>query len=194
MKEYPEIILLNEFFRGERNSFNELHKRYFDEFTLFSNKFIKNKPQAEFISNGVLSKLFQFHDRRFDSIAKIEKFLYVATRNASLDYLRYIKRLSENLKLYAFVFQEEQSVSNIDVEWLHHLYQALDGLPSRSGTVIYLLFIKELTYAEVAESMGISIKTVKELRAYGLQLLRRKLKTALQLHYPFWKYLYPFQI
>jgi len=55
------------------------------------------------------------------------------------------------------------------------LEAAFDSLPERAATALRLRWRDELSHAEIAEAMGISVKGVEKLLSRGLRALRESL-------------------
>jgi RNA polymerase sigma-70 factor (ECF subfamily) len=58
--------------------------------------------------------------------------------------------------------------------------QALDELPEQCGAIFQLSRFGELKYREIAEQLGLSVKTVEAQMSKALKLLRRKLADFLE--------------
>lgn len=77
--------------------------------------------------------------------------------------------------------QEEASRSEVqeacEPELLdEELENALQGLPGTERAAVELRFVQELTHAEVADLLGVSLRTAKSWSARGLERLRRALR------------------
>jgi RNA polymerase sigma-70 factor, ECF subfamily len=63
-----------------------------------------------------------------------------------------------------------------DPELVAALPGQLAALPPGSGVVLRMHYLDGLTYVEIAEALEIAVGTVKSRLAYGLALLRRRLR------------------
>ena len=57
-------------------------------------------------------------------------------------------------------------------EKLRHIWATVDGLPGRQRTVFMLRFVEEMQVAEIAETTGLNLSTVKSLLYRALQTVR----------------------
>jgi RNA polymerase sigma-70 factor (ECF subfamily) len=60
-----------------------------------------------------------------------------------------------------------------------HANNAINNLPPRTRTVFTLIRSEEMSYREVAETLGISIKAVEKEMIKALKLLRESLRSFL---------------
>ena len=128
--------------------------------------------EAEDIATNSLVKLFNRHSA-FSSLDGITAFLYLSTRNESLDYIKKLKRQSENVKNYIALHDAQKPIQDQpEIELVDHLLQALGDLPTQSKKVIRLLYSENLSYAQTADRLEIAKKTVGGNRDYALKLLR----------------------
>jgi RNA polymerase sigma-70 factor (ECF subfamily) len=65
------------------------------------------------------------------------------------------------------------------------LYTALNELPEQCRTIFQLSRFEEMRYREIADQLGISVKTVENQMGKALRLLREKLSDLLPLTIPF---------
>ena len=71
-------------------------------------------------------------------------------------------------------FQEEEDLekAQLEGEMLDALYISLAQLPRECRNVLQMLYMQGMKYREVAETLHISIETVKSQRKYALNKLR----------------------
>ena len=82
---------LTAFNQGNSNAFRFIFESYNKILFTCAMQLVKDKEQAEDIVSEAFTKLWQRHDV-FQTEEHIKAFLFVATRNASLNYLRHIQR------------------------------------------------------------------------------------------------------
>ena len=107
----------------------------------------------------------KYHSKRaeFSSELAIKNFLYLAVKNACLNFLRHDlveKKFAENQEQTALV-QEEVLTYIIKAETLVLIKQSIDALPEGCRTVLKLAFFEGLKNEQIALELGISINTVK---------------------------------
>jgi RNA polymerase sigma-70 factor (ECF subfamily) len=118
--------------------------------------------------------------RRWDSFPvndSPQAYLFQATRNRALNHLRHLKiRKESEPQLIA----SSATTAATDTQLAENaidaaLALALSELPERSREVFELSRTKGLKYTEIAETLGLSIKTVESHMGKALRLLREKL-------------------
>ena len=103
--------------------------------------------------------------------------------NEALGYLRRNKRYQEDefdLSL------EPGEGPSAEAHYLHleleqNVKDAIDTLPPKCRAVFQLSRFEELTYNEIADQMGISVKTVENQMGKALKILRERLRGYLNL-------------
>lgn len=123
---------------------------------------------------------------RWTGRESVRLLLFVAARNRAFDYLRY-RRVRERHAQRAIAEAVVGAVAPPadDVATSKELREALDEaigeLPERAREVFLLNREEGLTYREIAERLGISIKTVETLMSRSLKKLRARLAVFLSL-------------
>jgi RNA polymerase sigma-70 factor (ECF subfamily) len=108
----------------------------------------------------------------------VKAYLYTSVRNRCLNYIRDHKKfrsyvLDVEIEDKELVFDDD---SMTQAEALVKIQQAIDKLPEKCKQVFELSRFEELKYKEIAEKLGISIKTVELQVSKALKILREELK------------------
>ena len=72
---------------GDEKGFNFFYREYYNTLCYHSFQIIKDEQEANGIVAEAFIKLWERHSQ-FDNLASIRSFLYKATKNASLNWLR----------------------------------------------------------------------------------------------------------
>lgn len=103
-------------------------------------------------------------------------FLFATARHLLTDRIRRERIVSiqaigdlEGLNVLVDELSAERRVNGY--QELTRLADALDALPSRCREVVWLRRVEDLSYQEIAEQLGIGIKTVETHITHGMQLL-----------------------
>lgn len=110
-------------------------------------------------------------------IGNFSAFMYRAVRNASLSYLR---RSCEMLGEEAIPDVTDEAVDTSERD--ARIWRAIDDLPERCRRVFLLSKRDGLSNDEIAEELGISVKTVKNQMTKAYSRLREALSSG---HRPF---------
>lgn len=150
--------------------------RHYNPLCYFAERLVRDQQVAEDIVEESFMKLW---DKRsdFESEHGIKAFLYITTRNACINMIKQSQRdtLSQAEMLY-LAEKKEGFVLNemIRAEVLRVIGQELNRLPVQCRTILKMSYEKGLKNHEIANKLAISIHTVRNQKARGLQLLRTK--------------------
>jgi len=108
----------------------------------------------------------------------LNAYLYRAVHNESLNFLKHQQvRTNHQLHVAYSMKQQtadsEQKVASAELE--KHIHKALNELPEQCRTIFQLSRFDELKYLEIADKLGLSVKTVENQMGKALKLLRIKL-------------------
>lgn len=112
----------------------------------------------------------------------LRAYLYRATRNRALDYLRH-ERLERRWAEHVVREPDAQDRPRVvpadeaveTQEMVSALSRALDGLPERRRLVFVLRWREGLSHQEIADRMGVTVKTVENQLTRAIQALRARL-------------------
>jgi RNA polymerase sigma-70 factor (family 1) len=141
----------------------------------FARALVKTKEPAEEIVSDVFIKVWEKR-KELVKIDNLKLYLYVATRHMALNYLEKEKRKPTNpidyfqhAELISVHLDPEQLLITADMMAL--LRKAVDLLPPKCKVIFKLVKEDGLKYKEVAEVLGISVKTVENQLAIALHKL-----------------------
>jgi RNA polymerase sigma factor (sigma-70 family) len=157
--------LLDSFRAGDKNAYTIIFEKFYPQLVSYSCRMIHNEEQARQIATESLAKLFR-RSHLYDSTENMEGFLTVATRNASLTYLRSLKAFRTNYNEYASPHDQ------LDAPTLERLFQSLQRLPEKSGRLANYLFVQGLPAQKVAELMETTQENIQNLRTYTVDKLK----------------------
>jgi RNA polymerase sigma-70 factor (ECF subfamily) len=136
---------------------------------LFARQWVQSAADAEDIVQEAFVRFWQ----RNHSIEK-RGLLYAMVRSIALDLIR---RDSRRARREAVVVSETDQAAGpqfqIEDENQQALALALDGLPKDQREVLVMKIWNDLTFAEIAEALGISQNTAASRYRYGLAALRK---------------------
>jgi RNA polymerase sigma-70 factor (ECF subfamily) len=169
-------IEIEKFRNGNQSVFKELYDRYFDSLFLFGQKYITNSEAVEDLVQDSFIKLWEKRSLFFHEAA-IKAFLYKTVRNACLNFIDH-QKVERNFekKSNQEVLSEDYFLKNVIEEEVYRIIsETVDKLPE-SARQIYLLSLKGLKNAEIAEDLNISINTVKTQKQRASKFLKENLK------------------
>jgi RNA polymerase sigma-70 factor (ECF subfamily) len=169
------VLLLQE---GRKDVFEELFRAYFPLLFGFCLKFVRQKQVAEEIVQDVF--LYVWQKRHQIEIDKsLQAYLFTATKNKSINYLKlkYNQYQYDDEPLGQIISTHSAASDKVEQEELQNLIdKGIESLPERCRMVFSLSRNAGLTYAEIAQEMAISVKTVEIQMGIALKKLKEFLQ------------------
>lgn len=160
-----------------------LFEHYYAALCLFAKRYIEDRDVREDIVQDVF---FNIWEKRKSISADISARNYLVTcvKNLCLNHLRkqdymqdYQKQLIDNPPIYSN--GEEDLYMLNELEAL--LEQALAKLPPEYRMAFEMSRMEQRSMDEIAEAMGVSVRTVERYRNKAVEILKRELKDFLLL-------------
>lgn len=177
--DFPDSFPIEALQRGEKAAFNLLFSEYYPILCYFAEKILKDRFAAEEVVQGVMLKVWE-KQADFEAFPALKAFLYISTRNASLNYLDKMQRRRKNQDalLNAAPASEEVILSSIfKAEAMREIYNAIEQLPEKYRMIMELAYKEELKVTEIAERLSIPINTVHKQKTRALMSLKKFLST-----------------
>jgi RNA polymerase sigma-70 factor (ECF subfamily) len=115
---------------------------------------------------------------QLDVTESVRGYMLQATRNRALNHLRHrgIERRSEPHLIETASRVPQADVATREAEIETAIRSAIADLPERCRAVFELSRVEGLKYVEIAQRLGISVKTVEVQMGKALRVLRERLK------------------
>lgn len=144
----------------------------------YAYNFVKDQEAAEEIVQNVFFKLWVNRNTiKIDS--STESYLFRAIRNSALNLIKHVN-IREDYKKHKQTEDHWQEQHNSDFsnesELQKLIRQAIDKLPEQRRKIFIQSRYEGLKYREIADKMGLSIKTVENQMGKALGFLRTELK------------------
>ncbi|MEI3797322.1 MULTISPECIES: RNA polymerase sigma factor [unclassified Chitinophaga] len=176
-----EHILLQKFAGGEQSAFQFIFNQHYKALCYFAFTIVADEQEAEDLVQETFSKLW---DKRgdFKSATNIKAFLFIATKNACLNFLKSRERLHIKEKEFSYL-QEEQVTTEIagfdpvltETEIIQQLYLEIEHLPTQCRRIFKMSYLEGRKNEEIATSLQISYNTVRAQKLRALKLIRSSL-------------------
>jgi RNA polymerase sigma-70 factor (ECF subfamily) len=165
-----------EFKKGDPVAFGHFYHQFYTPLYYFARKIIVDPVVAEDVIADSFLKLWQKHEQ-FDSEDHIKNFLYLATKNACLNLLAHERHTKKLASALPGAISEEDFALNqiIRAELYWSIYNAVERLPTECSRIFKMSFLEGMKNQEIAEKLGLSVKTVKNQKTRAIHLLRKKL-------------------
>lgn len=138
----------------------------------------KSAESAEEIVDDVFCSFWK-NRKKINIAMSFTPYLIASVRNRSLDYLRKLKNeKSSALEVASGVASSETIASDLLAyqELNNHIVAAIQSLPPQCRLIFTMSREQDLTYKEIADKLGISIKTVDTQMGRALKHIRNELK------------------
>jgi len=159
-------------------SFEHLFKELFKPLCGFAMKYVKDLDEARNLVHEVFITVWE----KFDSLpsdTNYRSYLYTAVRNRCLNHLRDTKKHLSIEKAEHKMTEENSSLEAAELE--REIELAINSLPEKCRMVFEFSRMEGLKYGEIAEKMGISVKTVEAQMSKALTVLRAHLSEFMSL-------------
>ncbi len=149
--------------------------------------FLQNNEDAEEITQDVFTEVFRSISL-FKGNSLLSTWIYRITVTKSLDFLRR-KNRKKRFAVFQNVFFNEEAQSSFEPVNFYHpgvqlqnkeqsgiLFSAIDKLPENQKTTFILHKLDDLSYAEIADIMNVSVSSVESLMFRAKQKLQNLLR------------------
>ena len=172
VRDFSESDLLRRLKQDDERAFDALFRHYSALVYRFAFSYLKSRPAAEEIVQECFIKIWEKRAQLRDDVP-LKGYLFTTAHHAVLNELR---RDQHHLRLHGQVAAAAgpASVANeAEYQEMEALYQAaLDRLPPKQREVFVLSRQLGLSYPEIAERQGVSVKTVEAHIMQALKTMR----------------------
>jgi RNA polymerase sigma-70 factor (ECF subfamily) len=146
----------------------------------FAYSFLKDKEAAEDIAQESFECLWTNFENITDNSSSRLSYLYTVARNKCLNLLRHKKvkdhAHNENLADGDSTWEEDHMENLIRSEVYNEIFNAVQRLPARCRKIYEMTYFQEMSEKEIADSLNISVHSVKSQKQRGKRLLKTYLK------------------
>lgn len=171
-----DFLLLREIQKGNSNAYKEMFDKFYSPLCEYASLYVSDTDAEELVQDLML---YIWEAREHLVIeSSLKSYLFIAVRNRSYNAIRsqqYKKRvhsvLYEKLK-EQFEDPDYYMVDELAVK----IQNAIEGLPDNYRETFEMSRFGELTNAQIATTLSVSVKTVEYRISQSLKILRVKLK------------------
>lgn len=160
---------------GDERALEAVFRAHYAGMAAFVDRFVRANDVAEELVQDVFFKLWRKREE-LSEIESLRTYLYRAARNTALNWLRRQKLERRWLEEHAGEGEPATThAADDDAEGQEvavAVQEAIHRLPPRCREVFLLSRDGGLTYAEIARTLGISVKTVETQMGRALKSLR----------------------
>lgn len=160
-----------------KDGFEEIFKAHYQALCAFAFGVVSDADMSEEIVQDVFVKLWT-NKNEIEITKSVKSYLYKAVRNSSLNAIKHLK-VKEEYKRHNKIERDkaECTLSDdlVENELDRQIKAAIDHLPTERKKIFLLSRNEGLKYKEIAEKLGISVKTVENQMGKALAMLREEL-------------------
>lgn len=178
MEEYlqAEHLLLQKLAAGEPSAFQFLFNQHYKALCYFANSIVANDQEAEDLVQESFSKLWNKRTD-FKTAANIKAFLFIATKNACLNFLKSRERLTIKEKEFSYLQTVDTGFDPLltETEVIQQLYNEIEALPTQCRKIFKMSYLEGRKNEDIALTLRISYNTVRAQKLRALKLIRSSL-------------------
>ena len=183
----PDVQLMLAFKDGDKAAFEKLMAKYYPRVLNFVYRYVQNRDVAEDLTQETFIKIYK-NAHAYSVKAKFQTWAFTIAKNLSLNELRKLKRKMVSIDQtvdtgegeVAFQLADDKAQTGAQMatkeEQAVAVREAIAALPENQRTAVLLRRYEQMSYDDIAATMGTTSKAVKSLLNRAKENLRKKLK------------------
>jgi RNA polymerase sigma-70 factor, ECF subfamily len=163
--------------------FERLFNDYYERLCNYANSFLDDMDESEEVVQSTFITLWEKHDT-LDIHTSVKSYLYQAVHNQSLNKIKHDQVKQSHFEFVTYQNNAEAPDAHqtmVGKELNELITLAVDSLPLQCRTVFMLSRFENFSYAEIAEQLSLSVKTVENHIGKALRIMRTQLADYLPL-------------
>jgi len=154
-----------------------LYHRYYLRMCEFAYRIVACRETARDIVQDAFVVVLENRLRSGDDPDALKSYLYSTVKHAALNRVRHLHIASRVHKAHETDEAEEAGIleAMVHAEIVGELHAALESLPTGCANVCKMAYLEGRKNQEIADTLGVSINTIKTQKQRGIALLRNKL-------------------
>ena len=163
---------------GDIRSFERVFQLYAENLVRYATTLVKNSDDAEDIVQQLFVALW---DKKGipDVSGSLKGYLYRSVYNSSLNKLKQLKVRESYATDMTYISDGQSAAADEHVEHKEtakRIEAAIEELPEQCKLIFKMSRIEQLKYQEIADQLGLSVKTVEAQMGKALKHMRTRLK------------------
>ncbi|MBN8820452.1 MULTISPECIES: RNA polymerase sigma-70 factor [unclassified Spirosoma] len=171
----PDIALWERIRAGDEAAFAELFYQYYPVLCVFALRYLNDQDQAKDVVQEIFVRLYDQRDR-IPLHTSLKAYLYKAVQNTCLTHLKQAQVYQLHQQhLRQLTPQTDPTEPILQLELEHLIWQAVQRLPQQCGRIFQMNRFEGKKNNQIAQELGLSIRTVETQISKALALLREAL-------------------
>ena len=167
--------------RGDLDAFELIFREFYKPLVRYGNTFLRDGSEVEDVVQHVFISFWEKREE-IKIHTSVRSMLYTSVRNTCLNRLKHLKvRKEHEVEVLHTHSEGDESDLTEFSELSLQLEQAIGKMPEQCGRIFRMSRFEQLRYQEIADELGISIKTVENQMGKALKIAREHLKDYLPL-------------
>lgn len=187
-----EKVLISKLKVGDYSAFSDIFTAYYQDLVMFAARFTHDLNNAEEIVQDTFVRLWEEHKSIKINIL-LKSYLLKTVQNKCIDWYRHKKIMQTHNNFVMgcspqFEYDTDSYILHSELQ--EQIEAALGKLPEEISEVFRMNRYKNLKYHEIAEIMGVSVRTIEVRIGKALHMLRDYLKEYFVFVTGFFSFLY----
>ena len=170
-------VLYGKMIKGDKPSFDAIFRHYYPSLVRYCLRYVGDTDVAAEIVQDLFVKIWTGRSR-LNITSSFDSYIVRSVRNGALTYINKVKLHDEvHQNLVTVDVESNDPSEELQSKNLEHSYQqVLAAMPEKRREVFLASRFDGLKYAEIADKMGISLKTVETHMSAAIKQLKDGLK------------------
>jgi RNA polymerase sigma-70 factor (family 1) len=163
--------------QGHEPAFEQLFRTYYERLCHYADSLLKDEDEAEEMVQTVFLSIWEKR-ADLDITLSLKAYLYRAVHNHCLNRIKHyqVRQAHQAYTLYHQPPGYEAVTDTLyGIELAERIEQAVSRLPEQCQVVFRMSRFEELKYQEIADRLGLSVKTIENQIGKALRILRSEL-------------------
>jgi RNA polymerase sigma-70 factor, ECF subfamily len=177
MIQIPDSEILLAIRQGNERVYETIFRKHYQALCNYACGILKDMDDAEEVVQSIFLKLWEQREE-IEINVSLKSYLYRAVHNTCLNRLKHLK-IQDTYRQYVGDYLEDTFDSATDImdknELENRISEALEKLPEQCRIIFKMSRFEELKYQEIANKLGLSIKTIENQIGKALRIMRTEL-------------------
>ena len=164
---------------GDVTAFETLYKLFWTAMYSFAFRYVQSGEEAEDVVQEVFFRIWRSRSE-WNVIGSVQNYLFISVRNASIARLRRnatAQRWTERERVSSSGESTSGPEADLEVAERHaDIERALAEMTEKRRAVCAMRWIDGMSYAQIAERLGITEKTVENHIGNGVKFMREHIR------------------